>query len=114
MRTATAPPAAVSASSPLVSANLVSARHAWAGQAFVYRDSPQWMYMSVADLDSTTATVRCQVMAASGQFVTLGNVPLHGGYGWWAKQLPDHMGIVHSARLVDANGTVLATATFTG
>lgn len=112
LRTATAPTAA-SASSPLTEAALVSASHRPVGRIFVYRSSPQWLYMDV-DLDKAgNATVTCQVIGANGTVASLGAFRLNSGYGRWAGPVPGSSGTPRGAQLIAADGTILATATFT-
>jgi hypothetical protein len=109
------------AQAPLTSAALLTASHQKVGQAFVYQGSQdqngqdqngqQWMYMSV-DLPSGDGTVTCQVVTADGHVTTVGSFPLTGGSGSWGSAGPWGDGTVHAARLLAADGTVLATATF--
>jgi hypothetical protein len=126
--TATAPRqnSPITAQPPLTSAALFTPSHQNVGQVFVYQGSQdqngqdqsvqdqgdqQWMYMSV-DLSSGNGTVTCQVVAADGKMTTVGSFRLADGYGAWASALPWSGGTVHAARLLAADGTVLATATF--
>jgi hypothetical protein len=115
LRAATAPPAPTSAGQPssaLSSAALVTAAHQTVGMVFVYNHTPWWMYMSVNLGDVGDVTVKCQLENASGQFTTIGNFRLSEGYGTWGSPYAAGDGIV-GARLLSANNTVLATATFT-
>jgi hypothetical protein len=106
---------------PLTSATLLTASRQNVGQVFIYQGSQgqdgqdqggrQWMYMSV-DLPSGTGTVTCQVVAADGRATTVGSFRLSGGSGAWASALSGSGGTVDTARLLAADGTVLATATF--
>jgi hypothetical protein len=106
-------PAASTASGPLTSASLLSATHQNVGDIFVYWGKTRWVYMSV-DLESGNGTVKCQVVGKDGQVTTIGSFQLADGYGSWGSPDPGNTGPLSGARLVSANGTVLATATFTG
>ena len=96
--------------SPLSTVSLVSASHQTVGKIFVYSGTPQWLSMWV-DVDSGgTGTVTCELVGRGGQVVTLGKFRLNGGYGIWASPPPLVRGPFTGARLVSADGTVLATA----
>jgi hypothetical protein len=104
----TAPP------SELASASLASASHGLAGHAWVYRDSPHWIYM-VVDLEGGGyRTVSCELIGADGQLIPMGMFRLNAdGYGWWSSPLPATGGLPRGARVIAADdGTVLASATF--
>jgi hypothetical protein len=98
-----------SASSPLSSAALLTASHRAVGKIFYYNGNPRWLYMSV-DTGGGTGTVTCQLESADGKITTVGSFRLTDGYGSWASPAPATQGTVAGARLVAANGTVLATA----
>jgi hypothetical protein len=111
MRVATAP----TASSPLAEAGLVAADQHSAGNIFVYRESPQWLYMTVDLASHTNATVTCELISASGQIVPMGAFRLNNdGYGWWSSPVPASAGdgALRGVRVVGDGGTVLASATF--
>ncbi len=97
------------AMSLLGSAALVSAGHQAVGTVFFYGGSMQWLSMSVS-LRSGTGTVSCQLVSRDGHVMTLGSFWLDGGYGAWESPGPVSGGQFTSARLVAADGTVLATA----
>lgn len=99
------------AGAPLRHAVFLSASHQTAGKVFVYDGNPGWMYMSV-DVTSTTGNVICQVRGRDGRVTTVGAFWLDNGYGSWGAAVPEGTGPVTGARLLSANGTVLATATF--
>lgn len=105
-------PSTSSAAAPLTSASLVSATHHTIGSIFLYSGTPQWLYMAV-DIGSSGESVTCQVVGTDGQVTTIGSFHLAGGYGAWGSPDPGTVGTLSGARLVSANGTVLATATFT-
>jgi hypothetical protein len=105
-----APDAPASASAALASASFLTAGHQNVGQLFVYQGSPRWLYMSV-DMPSGNEWITCQVVGSDGTLRTIGKFRLSDGYGNWGSPDPDSFGVVTGARLVAANGTVLATAT---
>jgi hypothetical protein len=105
---------AVTSPSPrpaLSSAALLSADHDNVGEVFIFNGDPRWMYMSV-DLDSGNGTVTCQLVSADGRTTIIGSFRLAGGYGSWGSPAWVGDGTPVAARLLAANGTVLATATF--
>jgi hypothetical protein len=106
------PPSANSAAGPLTSAVLRSAMHQEVGDVFVYSGTSEWMYMSV-DMGSGNEAVTCQVVDKDGRVTTIGTFRLADGYGSWGSPDPGNVGDLSGARLVSADGTVLATATFT-
>jgi hypothetical protein len=106
-------PAASSAAGPLTSARLLSATHQNVGDIYLYAGTKRWLYMSV-DLGSGDEPVTCQVIGADGKVTTVGSFRLNGGYGGWGSSDPSDDGTLRGAQLVSSDGTVLATATFTG
>ena len=104
-------PAAGSATGPLVSARLLSSTHEDVGDIFLYSGAERWLYMSV-DLGAGDVTVTCQVISTDGRVTTIGKFRLTGGYGGWGTPDPGNIGTLHGARLLSANGTVLASASF--
>jgi hypothetical protein len=111
-----APAAQAESQAPLDSATLLTASKQDVGEAWVYQGGSgqgvqQWMYMSV-DLPSGDGTVICQVVNAAGHATTVGSFRLAQGYGAWASA-GTWGGTIRSARLLDSNGAVLATAAFT-
>jgi anti-sigma-K factor RskA len=112
LRDATAP-AASSASSALSTAALVTSDDKSVGQVFVYKSSPWWTYMTVNMGGQGDATVTCQLELANGHFTTVGQFRLDDGYGaWGSSPYTAGPGTILGARVLSANGTVLATATF--
>jgi hypothetical protein len=118
MRAAVAPHQGPSASgeATLNSAPLLTASGQTVGQVFISKSSKnqgsqQWMYMSV-DLPQGDGTVTCQVVGADGKVTTVGSFRLTHGYGAWGSTGSWGGGTVHSARVLAANGTTLATAAF--
>jgi hypothetical protein len=100
-------------SEPLVTADLLTASHQEVGDFFLYNGDTRWVYMAV-DLGSGDEQVTCQVVGTDGKVTTIGSFRLADGYGSWGSGArPDQgttIGPVSGARIVAANGTVLATA----
>jgi hypothetical protein len=112
LRDATAP-ASSSAQAALKTASFVTSDHQTVGQVFVYNRSPWWAYMSVTMESQGNATVTCQLEMADGSFQNVGDFRLTDGYGaWGSSPYTAGPGTILGARLLSANGTVLATATF--
>jgi hypothetical protein len=95
--------------SPLSSATLLTASHKQAGEIYVYDGEHPWFYMAV-DLPGESTTVICQLVSKDGYITTVGSFQLVNGYGAWGSPAREEHGPVAAARLVAANGTVLATA----
>jgi hypothetical protein len=93
------------------SAVLLSAGGRTVGTIFFYSGSQQWLSMSV-DIRSETGTVLCQLVSRGGNVVTLGSFWLDAGYGTWGSLSPVSHGQFTGARLVSADGAILATARF--
>jgi hypothetical protein len=103
---------APAASSALTSATMIAAAdHDNVGEVYVYSGDQHWMYMSV-DLESGNDTVICQLVDSNGHVTTVGSFRLADGYGSWGSPAWTGDGSPVGARLVTANGTVLATASF--
>ena len=104
-------PAASTAAGPLTSASLVSATHQDVGDIYVYSGRSTWLYMSV-EIGSGNGAVTCQVVGKDGRVTKIGTFQLADGYGSWGSPDPGNTGPLSGARIVSADGTVLATATF--
>ena len=104
-------PAASSATARLTSASLLSPTRSTVGSVFLYSGTPRWLYMSV-DLGSGDELVTCQVVGPDGRASIVGSFQLADGYGTWGSPDPGNVGAVTGARLLSADGVVLATATF--
>ena len=104
-------PSASSATARLTAASLLSPTQSSVGSVFLYSGTPRWLYMSV-DLGSGDEFVTCQVVGPDGRASTLGSFQLADGYGTWGSPDPGNVGAVAGARLLSADGVVLATATF--
>ncbi|MEV6328610.1 hypothetical protein [Streptomyces sp. NPDC051909] len=77
-----------------------------------------WVYMSVDLGDRAAAAgdgpVRCVLVRADGSAVPVGSFPVRDGYGYWGAPAPVDPATLAGARLVAGDGTVLATARFSG
>jgi hypothetical protein len=112
LRDATAP-AASSTAVALSAAAFVTSDHQTVGQVYVYNSSPWWAYMSVNMEGQGDAIVTCQLEMADGSFQNVGAFRLTDGSGaWGSSPYTAGPGKILGARLLSANGAVLATATF--
>jgi len=102
---------ATTAAAPLTSASLLTSTHREVGDIFLYNGTSQWVYMSV-EMGTGNEAVTCQLVGKDGSVTTLGSFRLADGYGSWGTPDPGDLGTLRGARLVDNNGTVLATAKF--
>jgi hypothetical protein len=96
-------------------ATLTTASHRLVGQVFVddegFLGSPGWVYVSVEDAGGH-GTVVCQLLGRDGRVTTIGSFALDGGYGYWGSPESMRGTTVAGARLLRADGQVLASATF--
>src|SRR5579863_8954980 len=104
---ATPPP---SATTRPMTGRLMSGSHV-VGDVTISSGNPSWMIMDV-DAGMLTGTVWCQVTLADGRTETVGKFTITDGYGSWVAPLHGLGREVRSARVVNANGTVLARASF--
>ncbi len=81
------------------------------GQVSISSGHPSWMIMDV-DAGKLSGVVWCQVTLSTGRVETVGKFTLTNGYGSWIAAVKDSSAQIRSARLVNARGTVLASATF--
>jgi hypothetical protein len=99
------------AAARLSSASLVSATHVSVGHVFLSPGTPRWLFMHV-DMGSGNDYVTCQVVGTDGRASTIGRFLLKDGHAVWGSPDPGNVGPLTAVRLIFANGTVLATATF--
>ena len=93
----------------LTSAPLVAAGRQ-VGQVTLDAGGPSWLFMTVADAERS-AEVTCEVTTSDGRSVRVGSFWLSpGGYGAWGAVLAVPGSRVRSARVVAADGTVVASA----
>jgi hypothetical protein len=81
------------------------------GQIVAYRGNPSWVFMNV-DGSSYTGPIVCQLQVANGTTVAVGNFELQGGTGQFSRNIQVDIGRLRGAKLVNAAGTVVASATF--
>jgi Putative zinc-finger len=98
------------ASNDLTTAELTSHGHNF-GQVMTSPGNPGWMFMTINE-NAWSGKVTCEVTLAGGQIQTVGVFTLSDGYGAWGVPLTSPARDVRSARLVAANGTVVASAQF--
>jgi len=79
------------------------------GQVSISSGNPSWMVMTV-DAGTWTGVVWCEVTLSNGHTETVGKFTLASGYGSWVAPLKSSASQVRSARLVDSNGDVIASA----
>ncbi|MDN0197367.1 hypothetical protein [Streptomyces sp. S.PNR 29] len=113
----------------LLAASLLALDHRPVGRIFAYTGSPGWVYMSVdlgrdwSGSDSLAAgsrdgypeagKVSCRLERTDGTSVHIGEFALDdAGRGYWGAPTRVDPDTVSGARLLDADGSVLATAHF--
>ncbi|HZU79404.1 MAG TPA: zf-HC2 domain-containing protein [Acidimicrobiales bacterium] len=79
------------------------------GHMYAYWGSSAWVYMSVAR-PSWAGRYSCELVRNDGAVVRLGSFEVTNGVGWWAVPVHVTGSDVRQARLLDANGQVVATA----
>jgi hypothetical protein len=99
-----------SAVADLTRANLTSDGRVL-GEVLISRGSHAWMFMTIDD-GPWSGRVKCEVTLAGGRVDTIGVFTLSGGYGAWGAPLTSPAEDVRSARLVAADGAVVANAQF--
>jgi anti-sigma factor RsiW len=99
---------APSSSSPL-SATLTSHGRAL-GHVWLSAGAPSWIYMTLDDAN-VSGEAWCDVTLKSGRVLDVGVFTLKDGYGAWAARVTAGASSVASAKVTDANGRVLASAT---
>lgn len=104
-------PTANAVSPTLRSAALVTPAHQVVGMVYLHRNGPTWMFVTV-DTGTANITVICQLTVRSGRVITVGSFKVLGGDGYWGNPAPARPAAITGARLLSANGAVLATARF--
>jgi anti-sigma-K factor RskA len=79
------------------------------GQVVISTDQPTWMFVTV-DSAKLSGDVSCEVTLNNGQTLTVGWFNLSGDYSAWAARLTVSAAQVRSARIVAADGAVIASA----
>jgi hypothetical protein len=81
------------------------------GEVMTSPGDPAWMFMTINE-DAWPGKVTCEVTLAGGATETVGVFTLSDGYGAWGAPLKAPASDVRSARLVAADGTIVASAQF--
>jgi Putative zinc-finger len=98
--------------SELRTAKLIGIDGSQLGDVSIYAGSPAWLFMRV-DRARLTTTYRCVLDLAGGQTVALGDLWVANGKGAWGQHVDLRGQQVRDARLINATGHTVATATFT-
>lgn len=104
----TRPPVSTTTSAAPLSANLTS-RGQVLGHLWLSAGRPTWLYMALDDAHHS-GIAWCAVTLASGRVLDVGTFSLVNGHGAWAATLDLAGSTVAYARVTDANGVVLASA----
>jgi hypothetical protein len=99
-----------SPSTATVTASLV-AGHAVVGQVVAVAGEFPWISMAVGT-DRGDQTLVCQLVERNHATISIGSFKLDKGYGYWSAAIPASASPITGARLVDATGHTVATATF--
>ncbi len=99
-----------SASTGLTTAALTAHGHVL-GEVMTSPGNPAWMFMTINE-GAWSGKVTCQITLTVGTVKTVGVFTLSDGYGAWGAPLTSPARDVRSARLVAADGTVVASAQF--
>lgn len=104
----TTPSTAASAGGKAVVAQLLHDRRP-VGQVVVTAGPYPWMWMAVS---SSLGNIRvtCEVDEKDGKWVRFGSFELRQGFGYWAAPLPRGASPITGARVLDATGHTVATA----
>jgi hypothetical protein len=89
----------------------VGTRNQVLGQVVAFRGNPSWVFMKVA-VPHYDGRLTCELQTADGSFAAYGTFWVHNGVGQWSKTISSQVGALRGARLVDANGSPVASATF--
>lgn len=81
------------------------------GQIVAYSGHPSWVYMNVDGL-SGSGPITCKLQVEDGSTVAVGVFDLHRGQGDFTKTIKVNIGSLRGAKLVSANGSIVALATF--
>ncbi len=79
------------------------------GRVLVYAGNPTWLFMYMDD-PAWQGAIRCEVVVDQGPTVDLGKFWLSEGKGAWAASVDQPAGRLSQARIVGADGKVLAWA----
>jgi hypothetical protein len=107
-RTSTRAPLSTATSAAPVSATLTSRGHV-RGHLWLSAGRPTWLYMTISDAHRS-GPAWCEVTLVNGRVLDVGTFSLSNGYGAWAAALNLGGSALASARVTDAHGVVLASA----
>lgn len=79
------------------------------GQVFLYAGKPSWLFMTV-DVDGPPRAVTCELQTATGSTVVLGTFTTSTSYRSWGSTINAPPSFIRAVRLVDTDGTTIATA----
>jgi hypothetical protein len=94
---------------PIETAALYSGSH-MVGRVFVYAGNPTWLFMYMDD-PAWQGAIHCEVVVDQGTTLGLGQFWLSEGKGAWAASVDQPAGRLSEAKIVGADGKVLASAT---
>jgi hypothetical protein len=81
------------------------------GQVVAHRSHPSWVFMNVA-IPNYEGRMTCLLQADNGMTVAVGAFTVHDGKGQWSKNVGAvDVARLQDAKLVDASGSPVATAT---
>jgi hypothetical protein len=84
------------------------------GQAYLYPGIPSWLYLSLnTDSNAASGAIRCELIRRDGFTAPLGIFFLTKGSAAWATPIPGDPNTLAAIKLVDSNGSIIATAQFT-
>jgi hypothetical protein len=102
-------PGAPGPKAPIETAALYSGSN-MVGRVYVYAGNPTWLFMYMDD-PSWLGAIHCEVVVDQGTTLDLGRFWLSEGKGAWAASVDQPAGRLSEAKIVGANGKVLASAT---
>jgi predicted anti-sigma-YlaC factor YlaD len=90
--------------------SLVSPSNGHVGSVKVDTGTDPWISMSVDGSSLADGTYRCEAVLTSDAIVSLGNLTVAAGSGWWNGPLDVDPNDISVVRVVAGNGDVVATA----
>ena len=81
------------------------------GQIVAYSGHPSWVYMDVGG-SNYSGPITCKLQVEDGSTVAVGVFDLHRGQGDFTRSINLDIGRLRGAKLVNANGSTVALATF--
>jgi hypothetical protein len=93
------------------SGGLVSADGRLLGRMYVYKGESSWVFMNVHS-EGLAGVYTCELQLVNGTTVPVGNLVLQNGSGVFARVVSLDVSGVRTAKLVNATGATIASATF--